>query len=98
MCILKGVFPMKEFNTNVKQVGNFVISYRFPGEVSLSWKGLLSTMATQMLTHKKVGGILTHTGTFCDLPFEGYLYPGINFRMPLFMSRKKLEKTLAGIS
>ena len=97
MCNLKGVFFMKTNNINVKQVGNFVISYLSPREIGISWKGVLSSIATQMITHEKINGILVHTGTFCDLPFEGNLYPGINFRIPLFMSRSKLEKILIGI-
>ena len=80
-----------------KQVGKFIISYLNRREVSISYKGYLSNLATQMLTHEMVDGLLTHTGTFSDLPFEGAVYPGIVFKKPFFMSRKKLECLLENI-
>ena len=98
MCNLKGVFFMKTNNINVKQVGKFVIFYHSPWEIGISWKGMFSGIATQMLTHEKLKGILVHTGTYCDLPFEGNVYPGTNYRIPLFMSRRRLEKILIGIN
>ena len=89
---------MKNNRIKVKQVGNFVLTYLGPKEISLSWKGMFSGISTQLLTHEKVDSVLTPTGTYFNLPFEGRLYPGINFRIPLFMSRKKLEKILVKAS
>ena len=85
---------MKTYNIKTKQVGNFVISHLSNREVAISFKGQISGFATQMLTHEMVDGFLTPTGTFCDLPFNGFRYPGIIFKKPLLMSRKKLENFL----
>ena len=93
-CILKGELFMKKENIKIKQVGNFIISYYSLKEVALSWKGIAGCISTQLVTNEKVKGILTHTGTFCDLPFEGCIYPGIIFNKPVFMSRRKLERIL----
>ena len=85
---------MKTYNIKTKQVGDFVISYLDNGKVAISFKGRISGIATQMLTHELVDGFLTPTDTFCDLPFNGLRYPGIIFKKPLLMSRKKLENFL----
>ena len=85
---------MKTDNIQTKQVGSFIISYLENNKVAISFKGYLSCIATQLLTHEKVDGFLTPTGTFCDLPFDGSVYPGIIFKKPFLMRRAKLERLL----
>ena len=85
---LKGDIIMSN-NINVKKVGNFVIAHLAPKQVAISLKE-----GSHAETLTKMKGIVTPTGAFHDLPFEGKVYPGIVFQMPLFMSNNYLETLL----
>ena len=96
---LKGELFMKNNKFDIIRVGNFVVHYpQNRRHVAVSIMGQLGTMSTQLLTHEKVRGVLSPTGTYCNLPFDGVVYPGIYFKKPLFMSQRKLERFLKKVS